>query len=953
MHARGGLQTEYLSQEWFDVTRSCIHEAKRLGMCAWAYDENGWPSGFGAGAVCGKGVEYQQKYLRFRGAADVPADAAIIAVYDAAFKLQSAGSPCPPDGYAAFYEINPYYVDTLDGKVIAEFIHSTYQCYYDNLNEVERAVMLGFFTDEPQISRNGTPWSFILEAEYLRDWQEELLPLLPGLFKDNAPEARRTRVRFWRTVTHLFSDNFYRQIYEWCHAHGWQLTGHLVCEEWLVSQLASNGACMPHYEYLDIPGFDLLGRQLGYVTGPLQLCSAAAQTGHRQILTETFALCGWAVDFTDLRWLLQWQMVHGVNLLCQHLQGYSLRGIRKRDYPASHFRHQPWWQHDHLFVDYVSRIGTLLEAGEINYDVLLLHPQSSAHVHFNDADNGKLEEYNSSFLNCTNSLESAQINHHYGDETLMARHGSVQNGKLVIGEQAYSVVIVPELCNLSDCQVKMLMKFAEQGGIILGVENSIDPDYFAVDGVETTEHPLLKQVRWYKSIDALIQDNPNLKLLDIKTEEAEAVREINVSRRTFADFDGKPARLYYLVNNNRKAGCIATIEIPGKGVEKYDPATGDVTAVEYTVEDGICRVRHEFTQAGDLLLLSRDYPVPSAPPALPPAQALKLGTQWRMVKHTGNLLTLDYCRCFADGRKVFDREYVLSVHDWLLTLERDVPVVLEYEFDIDAAAANIPMEILVERPERYAISVNGKAVDNTSSGYFADPAFQRISIAGVTVPGRNVVRMETVFKQSPEIYANIRAAKVFESELNKLCYDSEIEAIYVIGDFGVKASDQGEILADGCLRHYGEYTITSRPEIVDGSNVCLTGLPFFSGTLTLEQKVTLSATEAAERSCVRFSEVWSNVLQVKVNGTACGTCIYPPFECVIPQGVLKSGENLVEITLSTSLRNMLGPHHLEEGECLGVGPVCFYEKDGGPFRKCCPYIHWNKGYSFLPVGVRN
>ena len=51
MHARCGLETEYLSEEWFKVTKVCIDEAKKLGMEAWAYDENGWPSGFAGGKL--------------------------------------------------------------------------------------------------------------------------------------------------------------------------------------------------------------------------------------------------------------------------------------------------------------------------------------------------------------------------------------------------------------------------------------------------------------------------------------------------------------------------------------------------------------------------------------------------------------------------------------------------------------------------------------------------------------------------------------------------------------------------------------------------------------------------------------------------------------------------------------------------------------------------------------
>ena len=45
MHARGGLETEYLSEDWFRAVEASVDEAKKRGMQAWCYDENGWPSG--------------------------------------------------------------------------------------------------------------------------------------------------------------------------------------------------------------------------------------------------------------------------------------------------------------------------------------------------------------------------------------------------------------------------------------------------------------------------------------------------------------------------------------------------------------------------------------------------------------------------------------------------------------------------------------------------------------------------------------------------------------------------------------------------------------------------------------------------------------------------------------------------------------------------------------------
>ncbi len=109
MHARGGLQTEYMSNEWFDNVESAVQTAEETKMGAWAYDENGWPSGFGNGYVNGLGVEYQQKYLRMTETEP----------------KENVIGKCGEHWF--YYEINPFYVDVLDKKVVAEFIDYAYK----------------------------------------------------------------------------------------------------------------------------------------------------------------------------------------------------------------------------------------------------------------------------------------------------------------------------------------------------------------------------------------------------------------------------------------------------------------------------------------------------------------------------------------------------------------------------------------------------------------------------------------------------------------------------------------------------------------------------------------------------------------------------------------------------------------------------------------------------------
>ncbi|MCX7942644.1 MAG: hypothetical protein N2516_06070, partial [Dictyoglomaceae bacterium] len=64
MHSRVGLETEYLSREWMECIKETVKKAKELGMKAWLYDEDRWPSGFAGGLVPKKiGDEGREKKL--------------------------------------------------------------------------------------------------------------------------------------------------------------------------------------------------------------------------------------------------------------------------------------------------------------------------------------------------------------------------------------------------------------------------------------------------------------------------------------------------------------------------------------------------------------------------------------------------------------------------------------------------------------------------------------------------------------------------------------------------------------------------------------------------------------------------------------------------------------------------------------------------------------------------
>lgn len=857
MHARGGLQTEYMGKDWFDNVQCGIDKGKELGLHPWAYDENGWPSGFGSGKVNGKGIKYQQKYLRVEKG-----------------EKHTEKTICNTGGYHFYYDVNPFYVDLLDKAVVREFISEIYNPYYEKFGND----LVGFFTDEPQLSRDGIPWSFVLKDEYEKEYGEDLLPLLTDLFFDT-DTSKNTRVKFWRLVTKLFSESFLGQVYKWCDERGLKLTGHMVLEESLNSQLTTNGAVMPQYEYFHIPGMDWLGRGKVCKTDMIQLSSVAAQLGKKQVLSETFALTGWNMGFEEMRKLYEQQMVRGVNLLCTHLCAYSLRGIRKRDFPGSFFYHQPWWGKYNSFIDYVSRIGMLLAEGEIRYDTLLIHPQTTAWSLFNCSDNNGLDELNDRLYNAIDVLEKKHILFHFGDELLMEKYAKTENGKIIIGEQKYSKVILLSDLKLFDSTVSLIEEFEKSGGKIYTPENILPDDIIGNENIVYT-------------------------------------------KRYFDEFD-----LYYLVNTGENTEKLNI----KKGTAVLDSLTGDIRSLG-----------NEILSPGESIVVLDGLYSEGEIKKKRESKEIELDGEWNIKECDLNAYTLDCCDYYFDKRLVEKNSPVISIQEKACALKRKVNILMEFSFKADYIPKTV--FLVCETPEIFRISVNGKPLEANVCGTYFDNAFKKISLEGYIVNGENKITMECDFVQSDRVYKEIDDAVKFEAVKNKLSYDIEIESIYLVGDFSIRTPQNFEDLERDAVRYSGEMIVSSPVRKVFIDSIEKQGFPFFSGKMVLSKNIICEKIPYI----LKFSKKFANIVSVKVNGNEVSDILWKPYEADISD-YIADGENEIEIMLTGSLRNLLGPHHLESGESYNVTPASFFKGDTlwGDWHK----EKWNDGYSFVKFGI--
>lgn len=63
LHARHGHTVPYLSEEWLAGIRHCVEVCATLGMTAWLYDEDNFPSGYAGGATLAAYPGGQAKHL--------------------------------------------------------------------------------------------------------------------------------------------------------------------------------------------------------------------------------------------------------------------------------------------------------------------------------------------------------------------------------------------------------------------------------------------------------------------------------------------------------------------------------------------------------------------------------------------------------------------------------------------------------------------------------------------------------------------------------------------------------------------------------------------------------------------------------------------------------------------------------------------------------------------------
>jgi hypothetical protein len=94
--------------------------------------------------------------------------------------------------------------------------------------------------------------------------------------------------------------------------------------------------------------------------------------GRRRNANEFGGAYGHQLTFDEVKWLADWLLVRGVNLLIPHAFYYSVRGPRIDERPPDVGPHSAWWGEFRTFADYAARLCALNTEGRPVCEVAVL-----------------------------------------------------------------------------------------------------------------------------------------------------------------------------------------------------------------------------------------------------------------------------------------------------------------------------------------------------------------------------------------------------------------------------------------------------------------------------------------------------------------------------------------------------------------------------------------------------
>jgi hypothetical protein len=446
----------------------------------------------------------------------------------------------------------------------------------------------------------GSDWTADLLEEFQRRRGYDLRAYLPALVGSIGAHTAAIRHDWGQTLSELFDERFMSPLQEWCHRHHVRLR---------VQAYGIPPAQLSSYRFVDLAEGEQGDESGGWNDfTPARWASSAAHNYGLPVASEESWTWVHSPVFRatplDLKGAADQEFLEGITQLVGHGWPYSPPNVEE---PGWYFyasgalnQHNPWWPAMPDLALYLQRVSFLLRQGRAANDVALYLPEHDAWAQFMarpDSGSGADEE-SLSYGDHVNlwvktwqrlgptivpRLLASGYNVDFVDDDVITRLGRIENGKFVVGDQRYAIIVLPGIERIPVATLGKLSEFARQGGILIATRRlpSVAPGFLINEESVAKVVGLTQELFTGNSPPAhfIANENRELELELHRLYPPDISLSPPESAIGFIHRSAKAGEIYFLANTgNQPVRAEATFRVMGKRPEWWDPFTGKVSA---------------------------------------------------------------------------------------------------------------------------------------------------------------------------------------------------------------------------------------------------------------------------------------------------------------------------------------------------------------------------------------
>jgi hypothetical protein len=357
-------------------------------------------------------------------------------------------------------------------------------------------------------------------------------------------------------------------------------------------------------------------------------------------------------------------------------------------------------------------------------------------------------------------------------------------------------------------------------------------------------------------------------------------------------------QVLFVVNSHPKKKASAEMTLKGKSVSLLDLVSGKVYSYTAKAEDGKVSFNLDLEPAGSAMFtISNDKPAePEYAPASGTETTVEPTGAVSVKRESDNIMMVNYLdlkTAKSDKKDVYFMNALIGLftengvamgNPWQHKIQykktyleldsqfrTDSWFEASYHFNINpnlSAEAMKSIRAVVERPELWTVSINGKEVSKTEGSHWIDKSFPEFAVGQFLKPGKNTLTLK-----APRMHVL-----------------AEVMPVYFVGDFLVKPARQGWEIVGGDFNSLGSWREA--------------GLPFYSQKVAYTQTYKVPKADGTAFK-VKLNKWNGSVAEVLVNGQAAGLIAWQPNELDITS-LLKDGDNEITVKVVGSLKNTFG-----------------------------------------------